>query len=118
MTLIDFGGLKEKGIDYSPQHIRRLVNAGIFPAPLKTGLGKNAKNQWVDDEIDAYVAAKIKERNDALATRKKEGSTPQAAGLGRSHNVAKGTSVQRRPASAVNLSNPASGDAPLDRFIK
>lgn len=71
MVLLDQSGLRQKGVDYSPQHIRRLVSAGIFPPPVKMGQGRNAKNMWIGEEIDTYIAAKIKERNEALAAARR-----------------------------------------------
>lgn len=66
--LLDFEDLeKKKGIKYSPQHIRRLVKAGQFPKPFSFGAGPNAMKHWDEDEIDAYIAAKKRERNTAPA---------------------------------------------------
>jgi prophage regulatory protein len=59
-NLLRFEGLASKGIDYSRQHVDRLIKAGTFPRPIK--LGKN-RNAWIEEEIDAYVEARIKERD-------------------------------------------------------
>jgi prophage regulatory protein len=61
MRLLDYQGLKAKGFNYSRTHIWRLVKAGHFPKPLKLGTG--SRNAWVEEEIDALIAAKIAERD-------------------------------------------------------
>jgi prophage regulatory protein len=50
----------EQGIKYSKAHLWRLVNAGKFPAPIKIG---QARSAWVEAEIDAWIGAKIAERD-------------------------------------------------------
>jgi prophage regulatory protein len=60
MKLLDSEGLKQKGIKYSAAHRWRLIKAGRFPKPVKLGLGRNA---WVDEEIDAYIAALVAKRD-------------------------------------------------------
>ena len=51
-----FRTLSEKGIDYHPNHVRRLVHAGKFPKPIYLGPRKPA---WLEDELDAWIDAKI-----------------------------------------------------------
>lgn len=53
-----FKTLPEKGIDFHPNHIRRLVHAGKFPRPVY--LGKR-RPVWLEDEIDAWIDSKIAE---------------------------------------------------------
>ena len=60
--LIDESGLREKGITYSRQHRYRLSKAGKFPKPVK---GAGSGNAYVEAEIDAYLAARIAERDKA-----------------------------------------------------
>lgn len=60
MKLINYEGLKAKGIHYSRTQLWRLIKAKKFPAPVKVGPGRNA---WVDTEIDAYIEEKIAERD-------------------------------------------------------
>jgi prophage regulatory protein len=43
----------KKGIRYSREHVRRLVKAKKFPAPVKTGKRSVA---WLEDEVDEHVA--------------------------------------------------------------
>ena len=54
--------LPEKGIDFHPNHIRRLVHAGKFPKPVYLGARKPV---WLEDEIDAWIDAKIAEQEAA-----------------------------------------------------
>jgi prophage regulatory protein len=51
-----------KGIPWSRQHLHRLVKAKKFPAPVKLGPATNA---WFDDEVDAFIETRDRERNDA-----------------------------------------------------
>jgi prophage regulatory protein len=62
--LLSFNDLKLNGISFSRQHIDRLVKAGVFPRPVKLGLNRNA---WIKEEVEAYIASKINERNKAVA---------------------------------------------------
>ncbi len=41
------------GIPFSRMHIRRLVNAGRFPAPIRVG-GRSIA--WLTSELDAYIS--------------------------------------------------------------
>jgi prophage regulatory protein len=58
MRLLDREGLKKKGLSYSPSQLWRLAKAGRFPPPVKIG----SKLAWVEDEIDALIAARIAAR--------------------------------------------------------
>ena len=60
MKVLDYDGLKSKGVPYSKPHLWRLVKAGRFPAPIKWGA---ARNGWVEEEIDQHIANKIAERD-------------------------------------------------------
>jgi prophage regulatory protein len=63
MKVLSYPELKtEKGIRFSRQWIRKLILAGQFPAPIKVGL---ASNGFVEAEIDAWIEARINERNAA-----------------------------------------------------
>jgi len=61
------------------QHIRRLEAAGVLPPSIKIGLGKNGRKAWIEEEVDARIAARIKERNEALAARRSKVTAKQAA---------------------------------------
>jgi hypothetical protein len=61
MRLLTFAQLgPEKGIPHCRDHVRRLVNAGQFPAPIQLSENKIA---WLEAEIDAMIAARAEERN-------------------------------------------------------
>ena len=49
--------LRERGIDYTMKHLRELEAAGRFPRRIQ--LGPNSVG-WVDDEIEAWVRARIR----------------------------------------------------------
>jgi predicted DNA-binding transcriptional regulator AlpA len=49
--------LREKGVPYGMNHLRRLWQSGKFPAPTKLS---ERKLVWIESEIEAYVAAKMK----------------------------------------------------------
>jgi predicted DNA-binding transcriptional regulator AlpA len=63
MKLIDSEGLKEKGINFSGTHLRRLINSGNFPPPMKIG----CRDHWSEEEIDEYIANKLAQRDHAAA---------------------------------------------------
>lgn len=52
--LVDSKGLKEKGVNYCSDHLRRIYEAGRFPKPFN--LPGSRKKLWFEDEIDAYLA--------------------------------------------------------------
>jgi hypothetical protein len=61
MRLLSFAQLgPEKGIPHCRDHVRRLVKAGKFPAPLQLSENKIA---WLEAEIDAMISARAEERN-------------------------------------------------------
>jgi prophage regulatory protein len=64
MRMLSFSELHPvKGIPFSRDYIRRLVNAGRFPKPIKLGLRPNARLAWVEQEIDEHLAALMVERD-------------------------------------------------------
>jgi prophage regulatory protein len=58
MRLLSHPDLKAKGVPYTPYHLRRLEQAGRFPARVSLG-GRVA---WVEAEIDAWIREKMKQR--------------------------------------------------------
>lgn len=52
--VLDSKDLKDKGINYCDDHLRRLYEAGRFPKPFFFPGGR--KKNWFEDEIDAYLA--------------------------------------------------------------
>jgi predicted DNA-binding transcriptional regulator AlpA len=59
MRLLDFDGLKQKGIRFSDTHLRRLVRAGKFPKPIKVG----CRDHWAEFEVDQHIADKLAQRD-------------------------------------------------------
>ena len=53
-------------VGYSPMHLWRLEKAGKFPQRLK--LGPNSVG-WVSTEIDAWIEARIAERDARVQAR-------------------------------------------------
>ena len=63
MRLLRFPQLEvDKGIPYSRMHVDRLEKAGQFPKRVRLGPMTVA---WVEEEIDAYLATKMAERDAA-----------------------------------------------------
>lgn len=61
MRLISFEELgPRKGVTYSRPHIWRREREGTFPRRVKLGGNRVA---WIEDEIDAWVEARIAERD-------------------------------------------------------
>src|SRR5271156_2778004 len=61
MKLLTFAQLgPEKGIPHCRDHVRKLVKAGKFPAPVQLSENKIA---WLEAEIDAMIAARAEERS-------------------------------------------------------
>ena len=60
MKIIPYQQLRERGIAFSRVHLRRLIEAGIFPAPIRVSARRIA---WLSDEIDAFVERLAAERS-------------------------------------------------------
>lgn len=67
MRLLSYEDLKAKGIGYSRVHLWRLVRAGKFPAPVK--LADGYRNSWVEEEVDALIAARMAARATAAQSQ-------------------------------------------------
>jgi prophage regulatory protein len=65
--LLDYEGLKGKGINYSRVHLWRLIRAGRFPAPMKLSGDPNGRNAWDETEIDQHIANRKAERSGGQA---------------------------------------------------
>jgi prophage regulatory protein len=64
MDLLDYADLQKRGVKYSKAQLWRLWTAGRFPRPVKLSAVKNA---WRADEIDAWIEARIAERDQPAA---------------------------------------------------
>lgn len=59
VSLIQFDGLKAKGINFSKVHLCRLERRGEFPRHVQLSAKRVA---WVESEIDAWVNERIAAR--------------------------------------------------------
>jgi hypothetical protein len=55
--VLDYDGLKAKGVRYHPNHLRRLWERGDFPRPFKPTPHRLA---WFEDVIDTWLAEKAR----------------------------------------------------------
>jgi prophage regulatory protein len=62
--LLNAEDLRALGIRYSRMHLRRLILAGSFPAPISLGENRRA---WVADEIHDWIDGRIRERDAGTA---------------------------------------------------
>lgn len=61
MRLLSKKQVRERVL-YSPAHIQRLEDAGLFPKRIRLGQGRVG---WLETEITAWLEAKIRERDTA-----------------------------------------------------
>jgi prophage regulatory protein len=47
----------------SPRHLSRLVEAGQFPPPIRLGIGRNGRLAFVEGEVQAWLRARVAERD-------------------------------------------------------
>jgi prophage regulatory protein len=57
--LVQYAGLKSRGIPFTRVHLRRLEAAGKFPRHID--LGENTV-AWFEDELDDFIEQKAAER--------------------------------------------------------
>ena len=55
MRLLDYDGLRSKGIKWSKPHLWRKERAGEFPKRVPLGLRSHG---WDEQEIDGWIAAR------------------------------------------------------------
>ena len=60
MKIIPYQQLRERGIAFSRVHLRRLIEAGIFPAPIRVSERRIA---WIAAEVDAFLERRAAERS-------------------------------------------------------
>jgi prophage regulatory protein len=66
MRVIPYGRLSpDKGIKYCRDHLRKKCKAGEFPKPIQIS---DKRIAWIEDEIDAWLAAKLKARDEGNCT--------------------------------------------------
>lgn len=61
--LLTLEQLHERGIPWTRQSIFRLVEQKKFPAPIKLNIAPTGAIVWLEDEIDAWLATRIAERD-------------------------------------------------------
>jgi prophage regulatory protein len=64
IKLITASDLRLKGITYSKPHLWRLEKSGKFPIRVPIGAGRYA---YVENEIDNWIEARVRERDEILA---------------------------------------------------
>ena len=63
-TLLEYKDLRERGVPYSQEHLRRLALADQFPKPVKlSNAGRGSRKAWVASEIAEWIAARITKRD-------------------------------------------------------
>jgi prophage regulatory protein len=68
LKLVTFADLKERGVPYSRDHLRRMTVAGTFPKPIQLGPGRVA---WIEGEIADWIEARMAARRAAQPQRRK-----------------------------------------------
>jgi prophage regulatory protein len=76
MRLLGLEDLRDKGLTLSRQTIHVLMRKGVFPRPVR-GIVGGKRNVWVEEDIDAYISARIAEREQ---TNKRKVDQQTAAG--------------------------------------
>jgi len=66
MRLLNYAQLRQKMGDgfYVRDHLRRLVKEGKFPAPVPIS---DRRIAWIEDEVDAWLAARVAQRDHRAA---------------------------------------------------
>lgn len=52
-------------VGFHPEHIMRLARQGRFPRPIKSGAAENCAVRFVANEVEAWIATRIAERDAA-----------------------------------------------------
>jgi prophage regulatory protein len=58
----------------SKQHLRQQIAAGLFPRPIRIGPKAVA---WIQSEVDAWLRARIAERDARIATHAEPAATAE-----------------------------------------
>ncbi len=53
MRLLSYPQLRERGVPYTREHLRRLIADNRFPAPVALS---NKRIAWVEDEVSDWIA--------------------------------------------------------------
>jgi predicted DNA-binding transcriptional regulator AlpA len=50
-------------VGFHPEHVMRLARQGRFPRPIKCGAAENCAVRFVADEVEAWIAERIAQRD-------------------------------------------------------
>lgn len=81
-NLLPYQKLRAKGIPYTREHLRRLIEAGKFPAPVvlsETASGRHARIAWVESEVDAWIERLVNQRKRSGDSKIEGGADAAAA---------------------------------------
>ena len=53
MRLLSYPQLRDRGVPYTREHLRRLIAEQKFPAPIALS---NKRIAWVEDEVSDWIA--------------------------------------------------------------
>jgi prophage regulatory protein len=73
--LLTFDELRDHGVPFHRSHIHRLETKGKFPRRVPIG---DSRVGWIEEEVDDYVAGKIKARSTRAGTIGSAGSKKPA----------------------------------------
>ena len=59
MKLLSYPQLRERGVPYTREHLRRLIDAGRFPQPVALS---NKRIAWVESEVSDWIGALVAAR--------------------------------------------------------
>ena len=65
MQLLRINTVAER-VKFHPVHVRRLIKAGKFPAPIRLGENRVA---WIESEIDSWIVSKREDRDALLEVK-------------------------------------------------
>lgn len=82
--ILTFSELKALGVPYCQDHLRRLCDAGQFPAPVPISTRRIG---WVEEEVIAWIASLIAKRDAAQAAKPVEHAEHGADGAAGGHDA-------------------------------
>jgi prophage regulatory protein len=66
MVVLDFEGVRARGVPYTRQHLSRLERDGRFPKRVILSADSNGAHRrvgWIAEEVDAWLADRIARRD-------------------------------------------------------
>ena len=55
--MLDYAGLRAKGVPFHPNYLRHLWEHGQFPKPVRLSARKLA---WLESDVDAWIEERIR----------------------------------------------------------